>query len=79
MRTYKRFCVYQINKKEITIQGDKSTSSISWVRAMRILNSGRIDLKPMVTHEIPMSRWLEGYELSRSGEAMKVVMHPQEG
>ena len=46
---------------------------------MRILNSGRIDLKPMVTHEIPMSRWLEGYELSRNGEAMKVVMHPQEG
>ncbi len=68
-----------IYKKEITIQGDKSTSAISWVRAMRILNSGRIDLKPMLTHEIPMSRWLEGYELSRNGEAMKVVMHPQEG
>ena len=67
-----------IYKKEITIQGDKSTSAISWVRAMRILNGGCIDLEPMITHRIPMSKWLEGYDLSRRGIAEKVVMYPWE-
>lgn len=64
--------------KEITIQGDKSTSSISWVRAMRIMNYGLLDLSPLVSLQIPMSRWHEGYDIFRRGKAMKVVMHPWE-
>lgn len=67
-----------IYKKEITIQGDKSTSSITWVRAMRILNSGQVDLTPLITHRIPMSQWKQGYELCRTGKALKVIMLPQE-
>lgn len=65
-----------VYKKEITIQVDKSTTPITWARAMRILNSKCIDLAPLVTEMIPMSRWLEGYETSSSGKAMKVVMLP---
>lgn len=67
-----------VYKKEITIQGDKSTTPITWARTMRILNSKSIDLSPLVSVTIPMSRWMEGYELSRSGKVMKVVMLPWE-
>ncbi len=67
-----------VYKKEITIQGDKSTTPITWARTMRILNSKLIDLSPLVSESIPMSRWLEGYETSRSGKAMKVIMLPWE-
>lgn len=67
-----------VYKKEITIQGDKSTSTVSWARAMRIMNYGLIDLKPLVSRAIPMSRWLEGYTAFRAGETMKVVMLPWE-
>ena len=65
-----------IYKKEITIQGDKSTSTVTWARTLRILNGKCVDLKPLITDVIPMSQWLSGYEKFRKGKAMKVVMHP---
>lgn len=67
-----------VYKKEITIQGDKSTSTVTWARTMRIMNSKCIDLKPLVSSVIPMSKWLDGYEMLRSGKYMKVIMLPWE-
>lgn len=64
--------------KEITIQGDKSTSTVTWARAMRIMNSKCVDLTPLVSCTIPMSDWFHGYEMMRSGKYMKVVMKPWE-
>ena len=65
-----------IYKKEITIQGDKSTSTVTWARTLRILNGKCVDLKPLITDVLPMSQWLSGYEKFRKGKAMKVVLHP---
>ena len=65
-----------VYKKEITIQGDKSTSTVTWARTMRILNGKCVDLEPLVGMKIPMSRWLEGYAAFRAGKTMKVVMDP---
>ena len=65
-------------KKEITILGDKSTSTVTWARTMRILNGKCVDLKPLISMTIPMSQWLKGYELFRAGKTMKVIMHPWE-
>lgn len=65
--------------KEITILGDKSTNPITWERTMRIINNHLIDLNPLISARIPMSQWKEGYELTRSGKAYKVIMLPQEG
>lgn len=62
--------------KEITILGDKSTSTITWDRAMRILNNKCIDLSPMVSKTIPLSKWMDGYLDFKAGKCMKVVMHP---
>ena len=46
-----------IYKKEITIQGDKSTSTVTWARTLRILNGKCVDLKPLITDVLPMSQW----------------------
>lgn len=67
-----------VYKKEITIQGDKSTSTVTWARTMRILNGKCVDLAPLVGMKIPMSRWLEGYAAFRGGKTLKVVMNPWE-
>ena len=49
---------------------------MTWARTLRILNGKCVDLKPLISQVIPMSRWLEGYETFRQGKAMKIVMHP---
>lgn len=67
-----------VYKKEITIQGDKSTSTVTWARTLRIMNGKCVDLKPLISEVIPMSKWKEGYETFRKAKGMKVIMHPWE-
>lgn len=43
-------------------------ASIAW------LESGAVDVKPLVSHFLPLDRFQEGFELSRSGEALKVQL-----
>jgi len=47
-------------------------------RLMNVVASGRIDLRPLVTHRFPMDRILEAYELfaSRQGGVLKVAITP---
>ena len=62
-----------VYKKEITIQGDKSTRTVTWARTLRIMNGKCVDLKPLISEVIPMSKWKEGYETFRKAKGMKVI------
>ena len=47
-------------------------------RALALIEDGRLDLRPIVTHTLPLSRYAEGVELLRSREALKVCYLPWE-
>ena len=38
------------------------------------LLSGRINLEPIVTHQLPMQDFEHGFRMMQSGEAIKVVL-----
>jgi threonine 3-dehydrogenase len=43
------------------------------------LLAGRLNLEPIVTHQLPLSNFDDGFKKMQSGEAIKVVLHvPQE-
>lgn len=45
----------------------------TWYRMKGLLDNGRVDLRPLVTHRFPLDRYREAFELVRSGECAKVV------
>jgi threonine dehydrogenase-like Zn-dependent dehydrogenase len=45
-------------------------------RALQLVVDGRLHLEPLITHQLPMSRYLEGVELLRRKEAIKVAFLP---
>ena len=52
----------------------------TWYQMENFLLSGRLDLEPIVTHQIEMKDYQTGFELMQQGEAIKVVLKiPQEG
>ena len=53
----------------------------TWYRMDNLLSSGRLDIRPAITHIMPMERFEEAIQLLRSGQAGKVVLVPwgQEG
>jgi threonine dehydrogenase-like Zn-dependent dehydrogenase len=40
------------------------------------MSKGQVDLERLVTHELPIDKWEEAFELVESKKAMKVVLTP---
>jgi threonine 3-dehydrogenase len=46
----------------------------TWYQMEEMLLSGRLDLDEIITHQIPMADFAEGFRLMQSGEGIKIVM-----
>ena len=46
----------------------------TWYKMASLIQSG-LDLSPMITHEMPVSRFQEGFDIMCSGQSGKVVLN----
>ncbi len=46
----------------------------TWYQMENLILSGQLDLDPIITHEIEMADYEQGFKMMQSGEAIKVVM-----
>lgn len=49
----------------------------TWLRVMRLMASGKIDIGPVITHRLPLSEAKAGFELAHNKTAAKVVFTPK--
>jgi L-iditol 2-dehydrogenase len=64
--------------KQIQLYGSLGHSLLTWDRVMRIVAQRRVDLRGVVTHEMPLSRWREAFDLCENKQAVKVLLHYDE-
>lgn len=63
---------------EVTINSKYSADHRDTYQLIRLLESGRVDPRPAITHELPLGRLAEGFEmLTRAEESLKIVIRPQ--
>ena len=48
----------------------------TWFQAQALLQSGKVDLSPLITHRLPLADLEKGMQLLKSGEAAKVILYP---
>ena len=48
----------------------------TWEVAIQLVHGGRVDLAPVISHELPLAEGLEGFELIERGDALKVLLDP---
>ena len=48
----------------------------TWYRTRWLLESGVVDLRPLVTHQLPLERFEDAFRALEAGEACKIVLHP---
>jgi len=60
-------------EKELTMTGFWGTLPSSWVKTLRLLDSGQVDVKPLITHKLDLGEWQTGFELMESQQAIKVL------
>jgi threonine 3-dehydrogenase len=46
----------------------------TWYQTQALVTSGRVDLTPIITHELPFEDYDEAFALMKSGEAAKIVL-----
>jgi threonine dehydrogenase-like Zn-dependent dehydrogenase len=60
----------------ITFIGHMGYDHTSWRNTLALYREGRINMEPIVTHKLPLSKWKDGFEMFSSREAAKVVLLP---
>ncbi len=67
--------VEQLVHRRIRLSGSVGHSMNTWNIMMRIFEKGNVDLKPIITHEMPLSKWEEAFELMRQQKALKILLY----
>jgi threonine dehydrogenase-like Zn-dependent dehydrogenase len=60
----------------LTVVGASNSSRQAFVRAVRLIESGAIDTKALITHTFALSKASEAIEFVASGEGIKVAVVP---
>jgi len=62
-----------IVEKELTMTGTWGTIPSSWVTTLRLMETGKIDVLPLITHRLSLGEWDRGFELMETQQAIKVL------
>ena len=62
--------------RELTLTGSHTSNPVSWTLALNLLAASKVDLRPLITAELPLTEWKQAFELMRSRRAIKVVLKP---
>ncbi len=68
--------LFDVYKKELTIKGS-FVNPDTHARAVALINAGRVDFTPIITHRFPLSQLSEAVEAQRGSESIKVLVLPQ--
>ena len=66
---------YMITNREIKVLGTWIANA-SFPQAVKILESGVLDLNPLITHTFPLEKTAEGIEILRRGEGIEILIDP---
>lgn len=69
--------LFEVYKKELTIKGSIINPD-THQRAVNLLNSGKIEIKKLITHHYDLANLEEAIKMQMSADSIKVVVHPQE-
>lgn len=69
------FKQFDITRNEISLIGTY-ISNHSFPPVIKLLESGRMDLAPLITHRLTLDNILDGVEAMRKGDAIEVIVTP---
>jgi L-iditol 2-dehydrogenase len=66
-----------VHYKELVVTATTACSTLDCRKAVTIVNSGRINLAPVVTSVFPLAEANDAFAAARGGTALKVVLEPE--
>ncbi|RIN27623.1 zinc-binding dehydrogenase [Staphylococcus succinus] len=70
------FSLEKIVQKEIRVVGSRSQKPADWEPSLQLLSNGDVDAEALITNELDISQWDEGYKHIKDGAGIKVLLRP---
>ncbi len=64
--------------RQLKVFGVLGHSLNTWEMVMKILESQKVDLKPIISHKLPLNKWKEGFDLSETKQGIKILLYYDE-
>ncbi len=66
----------QVVTKEVKVTGSFGSTYTSWERALELMASGKVRARPLITADLPLTQWEEGFGQMERKRGCKVVLRP---
>jgi threonine 3-dehydrogenase len=67
---------FKMTRREIKLQSTMGRTWETWRRMNQLVDSGKVNLKPLITHILPIEKYQEGFEMVKGHDVMKVLLKP---
>ena len=71
-----RFNIAHLVLTEKVLKGSFTHSPQTWNRTISLFTGGKINVKPLISHVLPLEEVVHGFNLVKSREAVKVILKP---
>jgi len=62
--------------REINLTGSHTQRPSSWSKALRLIEEGKVNLRPLITDCFPLKEWERAFEIARVRNSIKVMLYP---
>jgi L-iditol 2-dehydrogenase len=62
--------------KQLRVVGSVGYTVRTWERLQKILDQRAVQLKDLITHQMPLEQWKKAFDLCRNKQAIKVLLSP---
>jgi 2-desacetyl-2-hydroxyethyl bacteriochlorophyllide A dehydrogenase len=67
---------FKMTRRELRLVSAIGRTWETWRRVVQLVHAGKVELKPLISHVLPMEAYAEAFELVKSPEVMKVLLKP---
>jgi threonine 3-dehydrogenase len=67
---------FTMTRREIKLLSTMGRTWQTWRRMVQLIESDKLNLKPFISHILPLEAYQEGFELVKTNEVMKVLLQP---
>jgi len=67
---------FKMTRREIKLQSSIICTWETWRRMNQLIDSDKLNLKPLITHILPLEEYQKGFELVKGQAAMKILLKP---
>jgi L-iditol 2-dehydrogenase len=66
----------QIFYKQLKVAGSVGYTAATWARVIRILEQGKITLRDVITHRLPLTDWRAAFDVCEQQQGLKALLLP---